>query len=96
MPFHYSPGYILARIRSLSVKRSVKDDLTAIYAVLDGCILRIWVVGNSDEAALLPFVVVIRPIFAKERLAMLTLCLPLSDVAILHDIDRSLQWFPDI
>jgi len=53
-------------------------------------------VGNGDDASLLPSVVVIRSIFTKERMAMLTLCLPLSDVVILHDIYRSLQWFLDI
>jgi hypothetical protein len=53
-------------------------------------------VGNGDDASLLPSVVVVRPIFTKERKAMLTLCLPLSDVAILHDIDWSLQWFLEI
>lgn len=52
-------------------------------------------VGNGDDASL-PSVVVIRPIFTKERMAMLTLCVPPSDVAILHDIDRSLQWFLEI
>ena len=40
-------------------------------------------VGNGDDTPLLPSVVVISPIFTKERKAMLTLCLPLSDVAIL-------------
>ena len=44
------------------------------------------VVGNGDGTFLLPSVVVIRPIFTKERMGMLTLCLPLSDVAILQDI----------
>ena len=51
--------------------------------------------GNGDDASVLP-PVVIRPIFTKERATMLTLCLPLSDVAILQDINRSLQWFLDI
>ena len=49
--------------------------------------------SNGDDASLL---VVIRPIFTKERVAMLTLCLPLSDLAILQDIAWSLQWFLDI
>ena len=52
--------------------------------------------GNGDDASFLPSVVVIRPIFTKERVAMLTLCLPLSDLAILQDITWSLQWFFDI
>ena len=43
-------------------------------------------VGNGDDMSLLPSVVVIRPISTKERKAMLTLCLPLPDVAILHGI----------
>ena len=46
-------------------------------------------VGNGDDTFLLPSVIVIRPIFTKERVAMLTLCLPLSDVAILNDIRQS-------
>ena len=45
-------------------------------------------VDNGDNTSLLPSVVAMRPIFTKERMAMLTLCLPLSDVAILYDIRR--------
>ena len=52
--------------------------------------------GNGDDASLLPSVVVIRPIFTKDRVAMLTLCLPLPNVAILQDIDRCFQWFLNI
>ena len=48
--------------------------------------LRICEVGNGDDTVLLPSVVGIRLIFTKERIAMLTLCLLLSDVAILHSI----------
>ena len=49
--------------------------------------------GNGDDTS---SVVVLRPIFTKERVTMLTLCLPLFDIAILQDIDRSFQWFLDI
>ena len=49
-------------------------------------------VGNNDDGSVLPCVVVIRPIVTKERVVMLTLCLSLSDVRILQDIDRSLQF----
>ena len=45
-------------------------------------------VGNGDETSFLPSVVVIRPIFTKGRMEMLTLCPPLSNVEILHDIWR--------
>ena len=53
-------------------------------------------VGNDDDASVLPSVVVVRLIFSKERMVMLTLCLPLSDVAVLQNIYRCLQWFLDI
>ena len=43
-------------------------------------------IRNSDGTCLLPSVVVVRPIFTKKTMGMLTLCLSLSDVAILHDI----------
>ena len=91
MPSYRFPGYILARSLFLCAKRCVNDDLARFT--------RCWMYGeacNGDDASLLPSVVVIRPIFTKERVVMLTLCLPLSDVMILQDIDRSLQWFLDI
>ena len=45
-------------------------------------------VDNGGNTSLLPSVVVMRPTLTNERMAMLTLCLPLSDVAILYDIRR--------
>ena len=89
MPFCRSPRYILARIPFLCVavgEVQLGGDLCSaewMYA-LSSYLGK--VVGNGDGTFLLPSVVVIRPIFTKERMGMLTLCPPLSDVAILQDI----------
>ena len=65
----------------------VKDAVMSfswLYSGVSARSLYLGEVGNGDDTSLLPFVVVIRPIFAKERMAMFTSCLPLSDIAILH------------
>ena len=82
------PGVCEELTRGIEVKDAVLSS-SRLYSGVYAWSSYLGEVGNGDDTFLLPSVVVIRPIFMKERIAMLTLCLPLSDVAILHSIRHS-------